>query len=200
MKQIYRKPWFRILPIVVLIIFLLVDVLRLFTPSGSAAGTGFSTYHDSYYGYTINYPSTWKMIHNPVHTTEFAAPGSPATCQISINVTREAMIPQKALLSVVPRGAYSVSHSTIDGSPAIVFSQYSSSVQGPDGKFTSASTKKVVVGQGNTAHGVNLYSLALDMYRAAYLRSKNVEPHTACESDFEVMTNSLVLSKGTNVD
>ena len=198
MKQIYRKPWFRILPIVVLIIFLLVDVLRLFTPSGSAAGTGFSTYHDSYYGYTINYPSTWKMIHNPVHTTEFAAPGSPATCQISINVTREAMIPQKALLSVVPRGAYSVSHSTIDGSPAIVFSQYSSSVQGPDGKFTSASTKKVVVGQGNTAHGVNLYSLALDMYRAAYLRSKNVEQHTACESDFEVMANALVLSKGMN--
>jgi hypothetical protein len=94
MKQIYRKPWFRILPIVVLIIFLLVDVLRLFTPSGSAAGTGFSTYHDSYYGYTINYPSTWKMIHNPVHTTEFVAPGSPATCQISVNVTREAMVHQ----------------------------------------------------------------------------------------------------------
>ena len=198
MKQIYRKPWFRILPIVVLIIFLLVDVLRLFTPSGSAAGTGFSTYHDSYYGYTINYPSTWKMMHNPVHTTEFVAPGSPATCQISVNVTREAMIPQKALLSVVPRGAYSISHRIIDGSPAIAFSQYSSSVLGPDGKFTSASTKKVVVGQGNTAHGVNLYSLALDMYRAAFVRSKNDESHTACESDFEVMANSLKLPTGTN--
>ena len=98
---------------------------------------------------------------------------------------------------MVPRGAYSIAHSTIDGSPAIAFSQYSS-VQGPDGKFTSASTKKVVVGQANTAHGANLYSLTLDMYRAAFVRSKNVEPHTACESDLEMMANSLVLSKGLN--
>ncbi len=119
MKNIYRKPWFRLLPIVVLIIFLLVDILRLFTPSGGAAGTGFSIYHDSYYGYSINYPSTWKITHIPAHTSEFVAPGSTATCQVSVNVTREAMIPQKALLSIVPRGAYSVSHRTIDGSPAI---------------------------------------------------------------------------------
>src|SRR6266581_2090896 len=153
MKNIYRKPWFRLLPIVVLIIFLLVDILRLFTPSGGAAGTGFSTYHDSYYGYSINYPGTWKITHIPAHSAEFVAPGSPATCQVSVNVTREAMIPQKALLGVVPRGAYSVSHRTIDSSQAIAFSQYSSSVQGPDGKFTSASTKKVVVGQANTTHG-----------------------------------------------
>src|SRR6266699_3599899 len=194
MKNIYRKPWFRLLPIVVLIIFLLVDILRLFTPSGGAAGTGFSIYHDSYYGYSINYPSTWKITHIPAHTSEFVAPGSTATCQVSVNVTREAMIPQKALLSIVPRGAYSVSHRTIDGSPAIAFSQYSSRIQSANG-YTSASTKKVVVAQSNTAHKVNLYTLSLDLFRAAFVRHNNVEPHTACESNFQMMVNSLVLGK-----
>src|SRR6266699_284579 len=141
MKNIYSKPWFRIFPILVLIIFLLVDILRLYTPSGGAAGTGFSTYHDSYYGYSINYPNAWKITHAPAHTTEFVAPGSIATCQVSVNVTREAMIPQKALLRAVPQGAYSVSHETIDGSPAIAFSEYSSRVQSTNG-YTGASTKK----------------------------------------------------------
>src|SRR5690242_10754923 len=124
MQYIYRKPWFRILPIVVLAIFLLIDILRLFTPSSGAAGTGFSTYHDSYYGYSIDYPKIWKVTHVPTHTTEFVAPGLPATCQVSVYVTRKAMIPQKALLSAVPQGSYSVFHKTIDGSPAIVFSEY----------------------------------------------------------------------------
>src|SRR5256714_8070456 len=123
----------------------------------------------------------------------FVTPGKTATCQVSIEVTRKALTAQKALMSTMPKGAYSISHKTIDGSPALAFSQYSSNVQSPDDKFNSASTKKAVVAQPNTSHGVNLYTLSLGMFRAAFVRSKNTEPHTACESDFEVMTNSLVL-------
>ena len=198
MKNLYHKRWFRILPLVVLAMLLFADILRILIPSSSAASTGFLPYHDSYYGYTIQYPQNWKITHNSSHITIFIAPSTTPTCQVSIAATRKALIAQKALMGAMPQGAYSISHKTIDGSPMLAFSQYSSSAQGPDGKFASASTKKVLVAQPNSAHGVNLYTLSLDMFRAAFVRSKNVEPHTACESDFETMANSLMLAQGAN--
>src|SRR5438270_5454490 len=153
MKNIYRRRWFRILPLIVLAVVLFADIIRVFIPSSNASGTGFSTYHDSFYGYSISYPKDWKITHGSAHITIFVALGKTATCQINIEVTRKALTAQKALMSALPQGAYSISHKTIDGSPALSFSQYSSSVLGPDGKFTSSSTKKLVVAQTNTAHG-----------------------------------------------
>src|SRR6266852_4616197 len=102
MKQIHRRWLWRLLPVLVLIIFVLVDILRLFTPSGQAASTDFLTYHDSYYGYSIDYPKTWKINHGSAHNTMFVAPGSFATCQVGMLVTGKAMIPQKALLAAIP--------------------------------------------------------------------------------------------------
>jgi|GEM_PF-2438291 len=198
MKQLHRRWLWRLLPVLVLIIFVLVDILRLFTPSGEAAATGFLTYHDSYYGYSIGYPKTWKVAHSPATTTEFVAPGSSATCQVGVLVVSKAMIPQKALLAAIPQGAYAISHSTLNGFPSVGFSHYSSNVRGADGRFTSASAQNIVVAQPNAARGANLYTLSLDMFQGAFVRHNNVEQHTACESNFKAMANSLVLGKGAN--
>src|SRR5579863_7467020 len=118
MKQLHRRWLWRLLPVLVLIIFVLVDILRLFTPSGEAAATGFLTYHDSHYGYSIDYPKTWKVVQSPSTTTEFVAPGLSATCQVGVLVTSKAMIPQKALLAAIPQGVYAISHSTVSGFPS----------------------------------------------------------------------------------
>src|SRR5947209_14856876 len=151
MRNFYGRSLWRILPIITLAVVVLVGILGSFNPFGTgAAGTGFSTYHDTFYGYSINYPRVWKVTHDHAHTTIFVAPGSQTPCQVSISATRQATTQQKALTNVVPKGAYSVSHTTISGIPAVSFWQYTQRVQNIQGHI-DASTKKVVLAQPNSA-------------------------------------------------
>lgn len=49
MKSMYHRRWFRILPLIILAIVILVDMLQGVIPSSNAAGPNFLTYHDSFF-------------------------------------------------------------------------------------------------------------------------------------------------------
>ncbi len=182
-----------------LISVLLANILGFLTPkSGEAASINFATYHDTYYGYSIPYPKTWKVTNTATHSVTFVAPGTATPCQVSVNVTRKVMTAQKALTAIVPQGAYSISHPTVAGLPAVSFWQYTSGVQTATGT-TSASTRNVVIAQANKANGVNEYTLSLNLFRAAFAQQSGKTAATGCENNFTAMTSSLQIpSGGTN--
>jgi hypothetical protein len=197
MRSFSARPAMRLFVFFLLMIFLLANILGFLTPvSVEAAGVSFATNHDTYYGYSIHYPKTWKVTHTAAHSTTFVAPGTATPCQVKVNVSRKVMTAQKALTTIVPQAAYSVSHITVAGSPAVSFWQYVSGVQTAAGT-TSASTRKVVVAQANNAQGVNQYTLSLNLFSTAFVQHNGKTEATGCENNFTTMTSSLLLPSGT---
>ena len=137
------------------------------------------------------------MLTPPDNVAVFLSPGPQSVCQVNVSVQAQTGKVTSALQAVVPPDAVSVTHLTVAGAPAVSYWRYPSITKGASAQVDTL-IHMVVVAQGNSAGGVNLYTLLSTTYARPGENQQALLADTTCGPSFSAMMGSLALPGGAH--